>query len=296
MNSRIRSCYLTAPAGSNLGVLTKALRQRDIQIVVPQGLPVETDLAPEIAGLLAEVDLVIGVVTRERRSDWVLFELGQAWSMGKRILLFTPPNITYLPSTLQRFLTVRANLSNREAIEFALDQLLAAPERTVASEPALPPKRILGPAADRYLQGSFQVGTRMHPFELERLVADALRDGGVDVLSTKPGANQGADLAIWSDALQPDVGNPLLVEIKSRLRDSRVAADAARQLSKQVAASGSAWGLLLYGESTPSAARTSLPPNVLLLSLETLFKRMRYESFDGIVRDLRNRRVHGEPI
>jgi hypothetical protein len=28
---------------------------------------------------LGEVDLVIGVLTRERRSEWVLFELSQAW-------------------------------------------------------------------------------------------------------------------------------------------------------------------------------------------------------------------------
>ena len=295
MNARIRSCYLTAPADSNLGILTEALRRRDIRIVVPHDLPVETDLAPEIASLLAHVDLVIGVMTRERRSDWVLFELGQAWAMGKRVLLFASPNITFLPSTLQRFLAVRANLSNREAIEFALDQLLAAPERTVASEPASLPNELWGLRPTRDLQGSFQPGTRMRAFELERLVADALRDGGVDVLSTAPGGGQGV-VAIWSDALQPVVGNPLLVEIKSSLRDPGVAADAARQLSKQVTASGSYWGLLLYGERKLSAARTSLPPNVLLLSLETLFQRMRNELFDDIVRDLRNRRVHGEPI
>ena len=67
MNARIGSCYLTAPAGSNLGILSDALRQRDIRIVVPQDLRVETDFAPEITSLLADVDLVIGVMTRERR-------------------------------------------------------------------------------------------------------------------------------------------------------------------------------------------------------------------------------------
>jgi hypothetical protein len=74
VNARIQSCYLAAPAGSNLAILTDALRHRDIKIVVPQDPLVETDLLPEITNLLAGVDLVIGVMTRERRSDWVLFE------------------------------------------------------------------------------------------------------------------------------------------------------------------------------------------------------------------------------
>jgi Restriction endonuclease len=186
-------------------------------------------------------------------------------------------------------------LSNREAIEFALDQLLAAPEQTAAPD-LVPAKRVLGAAADRYLQGSFQLGANVSASELELLVAGALREGGVTVLSTAYGADRGVDLAIWSDALQPYVGNPLLVEIKSSLRDPRIANEAARQLSKQVAASGSYWGLLLYGESKPWAIRASLPSNVLLLSLETLFRRMRDEPFDDIIRDLRNRRVHGEPV
>ncbi|WP_292562624.1 restriction endonuclease [Mesorhizobium sp.] len=248
-----------------------------------------------MTSILADTDLVIGVMTRERRSDWVLFDLGQAWGMGKRILLFAPPNASFLPSYLQRFLTVRANLSNREAIAFALDQLLAAPASSFAQERVPTAARILGPAADRYLQGSYQLGTSS-PLELERLVENALREGGVDVVSTAPGREQGVDLAIWSDALQASVGNPLLVEIRSRLREPSLASEAVRQLSQQVAASGSYWGLLLYGDGEQTTLRGSLPPNVLLLSLKTLFERMRHEPFDDIIRDLRNRRVHGGSI
>jgi hypothetical protein len=291
VTSQIRNCFITAPAGSNLDVLSDALRQRAIHVVVPEQLPLDLDLETEITEVIRNVDLVIGVLTRERRSEWTLFELGQAWALGKRVLLFAPPNTSHLPSTLRRFLTVRANLSNREAIEFALDQLLAAPEPTQGRARPRSEKAPLGASADRYLQGSLPMIADVNPFALERLVADGLKESGVDVLSTSQDRNGGADLAIWSDALQTFVGNPLLVEIKSKISGYRQGTDAALQLARHVAAAGGVWGLLLYGSGPPELK--SLPPNILALTIEALFSRLKTESFDDIVRDLRNRRVHG---
>jgi hypothetical protein len=46
--------------------------------------------------------------------------------LGKRVLLFVPPNSSHLPSTLRRFSTVRANISNREAVQFALDRSICS--------------------------------------------------------------------------------------------------------------------------------------------------------------------------
>lgn len=293
MASRIQTCFITAPAGANLDVLTEALRRRDIRVVVPQDLQPGAELGGEILSLMSGVDLVIGVLTRERRSEWVLFELGLAWGQGKRVVLFAPPNNANIPSGLRRFLTVRANLSNREAVEFALDQLLAAPEPAQTPIPTRKGTKPLGPTAEAYLQGSLAQAVNVSPAGLEALVADALREAGVDVVTTSERRDFGVDLAIWSDALQPSVGNPLLVEIKARLPSPKVAADAAQQLSKYVAGAGGLWGLLLYRDG-PEDLR-GLPPNVLALSVEALFRRLSHESFDEIVRDLRNSRVHGGP-
>lgn len=291
MNHHIKTCFITAPAGSNLDVLIEALQRRDIQVVVPGDLPPGANLGTEISNLLTGVDLVIGVLTRERRSEWVLFELGQAWAKGKRILLLAPPNSAHLPSTLRRFLTVRANLSNREAIEFAIDQLLAAPETTSPPSAAHKETRPLGATAASYLQGSFDLTTHVGSAELEQLVANALRETGVDVVVTAQGRTYGVDLALWSDAWHQSVGNPLLVEIKGHLPTQRAAADAAQQLAKYVAASGGRWGLLLFADG-PRDLR-GLPPTVLALPIDALFTRLQHETLDDIVRDLRNRRVHG---
>lgn len=294
MNSRIRTCFITAPAGSNLDVLIDALQRRDIRVIAPGDITLGADLGTEVSNILAGVDLVIGVLTRERRSEWVLFELGQAWAKGKRILLFAPPNNAHVPSTLRRFLTVRANLSNREAIEFAIDQLIAAPEATASPSTAYKETRPLGAAAISYLQGSFELGAPVQSGKLEQFVADALRDAGVDVVVKSQDRDYGVDLALWSDAWQQSVGNPLLVEIKSRLLTTRAATDAAQQLARHVTASGSRWGLLLFAEGPKDLK--SLPPTVLAMPIDVLFTRLQHETFDDIVRDLRNRRVHGATL
>jgi len=127
------------------------------------------------------------------------------------------------------------------------------------------------------------------------VTANALRLAGVDVISEAAVANRRVDFAIWSDALQPVMGNPLLVEVKGELRGADALRKAAQQLSTATAAAGTGWGLLLYGDVSISDERLLLavPPNVLVLSLSTLFEEMRERPFAEIVKDLRNRRVHG---
>ncbi len=83
------------------------------------------------------------------------------------------------------------------------------------------------------------------------------------------------------------------MEIKARLPTPKAAAEAAQQLAKYVTAAGGRWGLLLYRDG-PGDLR-GLPPTVLALSIEALFRRLERESFEEIVRDLRNNRVHGGP-
>ena len=67
-----------SPAGTNLERVRAALIRRNINVVVPEEILPGADWAEQIARNIGNVDLVIGVLTAERRSQWVLFELGQA--------------------------------------------------------------------------------------------------------------------------------------------------------------------------------------------------------------------------
>src|SRR5207253_11385115 len=52
----------------------------------------------------------------------------------------------------------------------------------------------------------------------------------------------------WSDSLESLVGNPLLVETKSRLRTSAEGERAVRQLGAHLRTTSGQWALLLYGD------------------------------------------------
>jgi hypothetical protein len=226
----------------------------------------------------------------------VLFELGQASALGRRIVLITSPKAEPIPFALHQILVLRVDLDNEEAIGFALDQVLSAPEPQIGDRTAQRrPLTGLGAKADDLiatLNSSLAAGDWP---SIERLVADALRSSGADVVATSPAHDLGADFAVWSDVLEPFVGNPLLVEVKARLRSKADVNRAVRQLTSYLGASGSRWALLLYGDGPEpeSQAWAGTPPNVLVLSLRSLLGSLRTQAFPELVRDLRNRRVHG---
>src|SRR5437879_2215853 len=89
--SQVKTCFISAPLGAELGGLRAALETCGVRVLVPQDLTVGADWASEIQKELARADLVIGVVPSVRQAPWVLFELGQASALGRRIFLITSP-------------------------------------------------------------------------------------------------------------------------------------------------------------------------------------------------------------
>lgn len=293
----MKTCFISAPAGAPLGVLRAALESRGLRVLVPQDLTAGSDWASEIQKQLSQADIVIGVLTAERQSPWVLFELGQASALGRRIVLITSPKSDPIPFALHQILVLRIDLDNQDAIGFALDQVLSAPELQQKKSQTSHKKIIsgLGTKTDDLL-AAFDLALESNDFgSLEQIVADALRSSGADVIAPSPSRDIGADFAVWSDVLEPFVGNPLLVEIKTRIRGRSDAARALKQLRSYLDASGSRWALLLFGEgpAPESKAWSDCPPNILALPLRSLLEALRTQAFPEVVRDLRNRRVHG---
>src|SRR5882724_5388185 len=102
----IKTCFVAAPRGVPLVVLRESLLVRGIQPLIPEELSLGTDWASEIQRQIAQADLVIGILPKGRQSAWVLFELGQAFALGRRILLIASPKSEGVPFTLQRLLVL----------------------------------------------------------------------------------------------------------------------------------------------------------------------------------------------
>lgn len=291
----IKNCFVAAPRGISLEGLRDSLASRGIRPLIPEELLAGTDWASEIQRQLVQADLVIGILPAGRQSPWVLFELGQAWALGRRILLIASPKSESIPFALQRMLVLRTEPDNRQAIDFALDQLLSAPPEPQAEEHRKPLKATgLGERADAIIAGFDQWLLSGTEQDLENMLSDVLRRSGTDVVVQSAQRDRGADFAVWSDVLEPFVGNPVLVEIKRRILDKKALNSALTQLSSYLAASGTQWALLLYADGPPPDDRfwNKCPPNILLMQIRPLLEALRTKSFPEIVRDLRNRRVH----
>ena len=291
----IKTCYVSAPRGVPLEVLRHSLLSHRITPLIPEELSFGTDWASETQRQLSQADLVIGVLPKGRQSSWVLFELGQAFALGRRIVLIASPKSEEIPFAMQRLLVLRIEPDNREAIDFALDQLLSAPPEAPQEHNRKPFNPIaLAEQADVFIKRFGHAQQSSSESELLRLLADALESSGVDAVVEHSAQERGVDIAVWSDVLEPFVGNPLLIEIKGNIRDKKMAESALRQVSLFLGESGTRWALLLYGEGPPPDSRiwNKCPPNVLIMPVRSLLEALRTQSFPEIVRDMRNRRVH----
>lgn len=292
----LKTCYVSAPAGADLAALWNALQSRRLRVLVPDGLAIGTDWASEGRRLMSQVDLVIGVLTSDRWSSWVLFELGQASALGRRIMLIAVPEAGPIPFALRHVLVLRIDLTNQEAIGFALDQVLSASGRPTEDRVMRPEGLTnLGTRADGLMVALDRSIADNDEHSTVEVVAEAIRYSGADIVAVSPSGDKGVDVAVWCDALEPLVGNPLLVEVKTRIRDENEADRATQQLVSYLGESGTRWALLLYDDCGDLEHQVwpASYPSVLTLSLRSLVKSLRTQAFPELIRDLRNRRVHG---
>jgi hypothetical protein len=267
----IRNCYVSAPAGLDISKLGRILNSKGVQIVGAERMPSFSGLDTSTQAITS-ADLVIGVLTRERDSQWVLFELGQAHALGKRILIVAYPSAGSIPSQFRKLLIVRSNLSDLQAVEFALDQVLAAPDKT-NREPndQTSFERPVDYQAIAHLRETKSSGYLGHR-EVEELVAQALRAGGAEVVVESGTPDHGADLAVWSDLWSPTIANPLLVEIKTSVRGRAQAERVASQVQHYLQRAGTGIGLLVVVKGADEFSRLpkSKMKQLLVLSLEEL--------------------------
>lgn len=294
MGDQIRTCFITAPPDADIRRIRESLIQRGVEVL---GLPeIEVGSRIPVATLtsIADADLVVGVLTHGRSTS-ALFELGVAVGYGRPIIIFAPAKSDIVPFALERFQIVRTSLQNREAIDFAFDQLLASPNTPLRSDTAFVPRREQRPLATSGYRAQLEALLKSgHARELEKLVAQVLRDTGAEVVVEAPASDHAIDLVVWSDGLQPYVGNPFPIEIKSRLTSRDTAKHALNQAANAARAIGSNWSMLLYAEGPAQDDRIWLSsPNVLALKIDELFAQLETGSFAHVVRTLRNRRVHG---
>jgi hypothetical protein len=289
--------FISAPTSVDTSVIRQALERRGI---TPYEIDDLVEAGASITKLLDDcldrADLVVAVLGGGKAKDNVLFELGYAMALKKRILALVQPGEE---PPLSEIPYLRAAADNREAIEFGLDQILNAPwpgRKTPKDQ--VRKTRPIGDRADGLLHTLKAVLGHPNEQALTEIVKEALCASGVESTSYSSeimADNGRADFAIWSDDFEPWVGNPLVVEVRSRLARAADLDRSLDQLTTKLQNTHTAWGLLLFGVADfRIGAKAALHPRVFAMSIDEFLRSLKDTSLGEFLSHLRNLRVHGK--
>jgi len=273
--------------------------------LVEEGIAVldSSDISPsdpvsEAARASIQGSEIIFAVLNPRAPD-VFFELGIAFGLRKPVMLLVKPH-TPVPGFAMGVRYMISGSLDSDLVHLGIKKFVNEVKegstryrRTrVSHRPAAVDER----AIRRLLARIEQLRKSPNALEVERFTVDLLRATGVTALEEHSGARgQGADLAVWSDALDSSLGNPILFEVKAgKLNDEKMF-EAFDRLKRQVSESDARFGVLLYLDE--SGRRFQRPKtsgaSVLSFELEDFARELLEKPFANTLVERRNRIVHG---
>ncbi len=287
--------FVSAPAGTDLSQLLEALEENNIHILDPAKFaPGAVKITDKIIDGISHADLVIAVLGRATSSGNVLFELGCASALGKTTLVIVPEGYE-IPSDIKDLVYIRTTPNNREAVSFALEQILNAPEQETSQKARLLDKsKPLGSLADDLLKRLESLGETPFERNVEDIVREMLEASGVATRMQPKYSEIRFDFAVWIDELEPYFGNPILIEVKRQLNTARQAKYVVEQLLHYMSLSNVMTVIIFAAQISSEAMKVaSSYPNLYFFDLHEFLKRLRQESLGQIIRNERNARVHG---
>ena len=292
-------CYLASSPSINVRPLHKVLLKKGVEIKNAAELIAGKSILEGIHGNIRESDFVIGVLGTTQTDANVYFELGIAYGLRKRILIFATDKNENLPFDFGHHFTIRSELSNSEAVEFAIEQILEAPPKKSVKKPKSNSKvlsKSIGKKADSFLLRLKNLNDSNfdYDFSLEYFVNELLNDCGVEVVSQAPVAKKMVDFAVWSDELEPTIGNPLLIEVKQNLIRKSDFVRTVTQIHNLMIQTGGLYGLVLYqkGINREDIINTKLPNTVITIRLDDFINLLRDHSFAEVILKQRNSLSH----
>jgi len=290
--------FVSAPAGTDLSELLKTLDENNIHILDPNSFaPGAVKMTDKIIDGLNHADLIVAVLGTANSSGNVLFELGCASALGKKSLVIVPEDYE-IPSDIRSLVHIRTTPNNREAINFALEQILNAPEPADNPKTDLIEKsKPLGTVANNLLKQFYALPNNPIEQEIIALVTEILRASGLSFKSDQkyPSTeNIRPDLVVWIDDLEPYFGNPILIEVKKQIISSEDARATIQQVLNYLSVSHLKLVIVLATKISPTALEIiASEPDLYFFELPQVLERLQNESFSQIIGKERNARIHG---
>jgi hypothetical protein len=290
----IKTCFISAPAKTDLLPLRGILEKIGIKAVLPFELPIRgRDFGQIIEDAIRDADLCIGIFPQKADLSNVYFEVGYAAGKRKPILLIIPDGEFNPPASLVTYPVCTAPLTDEARIEAFLESYLQYASRRKSMRREISQSRALGKRASLLLDHLHSLGTHATEAEIHNILADAFEAAGVSAVAEPSGDNRRYDFGLWIDELDSLIGNPIMVEFKRNL--DRPGALRLKSHFIRDFGPGGRGLLVVYLRSTDAdvSKLSSGVPLVLFLSISELIAELRNRSLSEFIRKHRNRLVHG---
>lgn len=298
IEDRTKAVYLTAPSAVDTTLIRDALERKGYRTFSPDQLDVPgLNISETIREGMRQADWVIAVVGPEEESRSIYYEVGFAEALGKPSLVLLVGNVSADRWVIGGTPYFRFDQSNPSALQFGIDQFLKAPHHGSKRSSAANRSKPIQDRADEFLKRLQELALDQSPQQLaqefESIIAGAIRASQVTSVSQGGEDDRFVDMAVWSDDLQPWVGNPLPIEVRMQIKDSSDLNNCAMRLQRQMNKGSLSWGLLIYLHAKMDIATAWMMPNILSIQAEQFIEDLRTTGFGDVVRALRNTAVHG---
>lgn len=303
--TRFKTCFISTTLDTDTSKLRQALEQHGVKWTdAAAALSAGASLTQSVYKTIQEADFVCVVIDSDYQSTFVPFEMGVAVGVQKPLLIFVAPDVN-LPSDFEGFATVRTDLQNSEPINFALDIFLAHAQSNIG-QVSIPERQT---STSINMQWAWDNVAAMRqsasdPASSNKylLITDTLislfQAAGALVADSPDPDLKGADMAVWFDALQDSLGNPILIECKiGEITQSRLA-EAEYQLRGLLAKTQAKAGIVIYsdrdGRQFPATSKTL--PLIYRFSIEEFIEAVGSGDFASILLTQRNQLLHGRSL
>jgi hypothetical protein len=291
--------YISHAADQRIDTVRKLLENEGVTVNGSFDISVPDNVGEAIQAGMKAADAIIAIIGAEGKN--VFYDLGFATALGKPILILLEPGVP-VPGFASRDRHLVSNLKDSNVLRLGVKKFLnelqgrSIKRRNTRSSP--PSKQPNRSDIRKVLEQLSRLRRSSNARQIERLVAELLNAAAVTAVEEYKGPeDRGVDFAVWSDAVQEQLGNPVLVEIKTGVLTGDHFRAAYRRLVDQVSQADARAGLLLYFDANDR--RFHRPdmwmPSVLAIDLEDFAKELLVKSFAKALIEHRNRLVHGLP-
>ncbi|WDZ72242.1 hypothetical protein PWW31_15395 [Vibrio harveyi] len=223
----MKSCYISIPRKSWAVELADELQSRNIRAVFATDVSeFEGSFASTVASIIKSCDVTLCIADDDESLKTVLFEAGIAFGIGKKVLFTTSYDAGSIPINYSEFPIIRLDSSHYKEIANYVEEVLKYGKRpTLRKKYNFTPSKPIELYSQRYIQSLREISERVNSGldkgrsarDFEKLIAEAIRKSGVNIVSEFRSRQYRPDIAIWSDELTSIGANPLIVEVKSRI-------------------------------------------------------------------------------